>query len=273
MKTNKRVLFFVFIIMSVYCWADDNNENVPLSLVFHDIGWNALHSITYNYGLNFVGAGLGTWGFIESGLDYKWRNVAYDNNWLVNSGMVFVYLGAAVPGITPLALYIAGRYTQDKKLQITGLALTQTLFLTLGIQSPLKMITGRATPGLIDEFWHTRETRKKDSSAKFNWFNMDLIDGWPSGHTANAFSAAATISEIYHDNLAVQIGAWTYAALTGLGVSVSVHWASDVFAGALIGYAIGKTVGRSFRRLLEGKDDDKLSLYITYNTVGIIIRL
>jgi hypothetical protein len=52
---------------------------VPLSFVFHNVGLNVLRSIAYNCGLNFIGTGLETWASIETGLDWKWRNIAYDN--------------------------------------------------------------------------------------------------------------------------------------------------------------------------------------------------
>jgi membrane-associated phospholipid phosphatase len=272
-RPSRKIMLCIMLVFLACLGAfGQENENAPLSLVFHDFGWNALHSVTYNYGLNFVGAGLGTWGFIGSGVDWKWRNLAYENEWMPKSGMPFVYVGYVVPGVTPVAAYVTGLLIQDKKLQITGLALTQSLALTLGIQTVFKIVTGRALPGIVTGLDHTRTSRADDFSGEFNWFNLNFIGGWPSGHTATAFSAAATVSEIYHDNLAVQIGVWTYAALMGLGVSVSVHWASDVFAGALIGYAIGKTAGRSFRKLWEENDDNKPSLYVTGNAVGIIIR-
>jgi len=252
--------------------VEPTNENVPISLVFHDIGWNALHSITYNYGINFAAAGLGTWGFIASGVDWKWRNLAYENDWMPKSGMPMVYIGYLVPGITPIAMYITGRSIHNTKLQVAGLALTQSLFLTLGMQTVLKVVTGREQPDIITELDHTRDEWTSDFSGDFDWFNMNFIGGWPSGHTANAFSAAATISELYHDNIPLQIGVWTYASLVGLGMSISVHWASDVFAGALIGYAIGKTVGKSFRKVLEGKEEDKVALYATGSSAGVVLR-
>ena len=33
-------------------------SNVSPALVFHNIGWNFLDSITWNYGLNYIGGGL-----------------------------------------------------------------------------------------------------------------------------------------------------------------------------------------------------------------------
>jgi hypothetical protein len=36
-------------------------------------------------------------------------------------------------------------------------------------------------------------------------------------------------------------------------MSLFGHWSSDVFAGALLGFAIGKSVGQSFTQLSRGK--------------------
>ena len=250
-------------------------NNVPLNLVFHNIGWNFLDSVTYNYGLNFIGAGVGTWGAIETGADLRWRNIAYNNSTLANSGLSALYIGYVVPAITPAALYLIGRNNQDEKMQVAALALTQSLILTLSIQTPLKMVTGREEPGIVNVLNHHRRGHSTDDySRKFDWFNMDPIKGWPSGHTANAFSAAATITEIYKDNLWLKIGAYSYATLIGFGMSVNVHWGSEAFAGALIGYAIGKTVGRSFNRLLleEDEPDNNVSLLFIPSGIGVVMR-
>jgi membrane-associated phospholipid phosphatase len=136
------------------------------------------------------------------------------------------------------------------------------------------MITGRALPGIVTELDHARNPRPDDFSGEFDWFNSNFIAGWPSGHTANAFAAAATLSEIYHDNIWLKIGVYSYAALIGLGVTLDVHWASEALAGALIGYAVGKTVGKSFSCLLENRDDkNTVSLYFAPNALGLVIRL
>ena len=241
--------------------------------MFQNIGWNFLKSFTYNYGLNFIVAGAGSWGMIESGVDWKWRNTMFENPWTLNFGRPVMVIGVVVPVITPLVFYVSGKYFSDERMSIASSALIQTVLLTLAVQSPLKMITGRRTPGLASNRMSDRIEGEDDFSREFNWFNMDFINGWPSGHTANAFSAAATIAEIYHDNILVKIGAYTYAALIGIGVTTHAHWASEAFAGALIGYAVGKTVGKSFRKILEnGGNENPVSFYFTPSSAGIIIR-
>jgi membrane-associated phospholipid phosphatase len=274
----KKIIFCLIFIFSLkICLFSDEIDTPPqhpeLRLIFHDIGWNILHSFTYNSGLNFIVSGLGTGAFIETEIDWHWRNIAYNNTWLSNLARPGIYIGYIVPTLTPILTYTIGRFTMDEKLQITGMALVQTLMITLAIQTPLKMITGRAMPGIITKFDHTRDSRTDNFSNEFNWFNNNFIAGWPSGHTANAFAAAATVSEIYNDNLWLKIGVFSYASLIGFGVTLDVHWASEALAGALIGYAVGKTVGKNFRSLLENdKNNNEPSFYFTPNSMGVIIK-
>jgi membrane-associated phospholipid phosphatase len=185
------------------------------------------------------------------------------------------YVGYAVPVLMPLTLYLTGIGVKDKKLQITGVALTQSLLLTMAIQSPLKIITGRTWPGIVDG-WDSplsrRSDRPDDYSGEFNWVNLDAIGGWPSGHTANAFSAAATIAQIYHDRTFLKAAVYTYASLIGLSMSIYDHWASDIIAGALIGVAIGTTVGKSYSNLIDAKAND-VTFYMTPGSIGILIKL
>ena len=270
---KKFFLFTVILCLLINNLCAETSElKISPKFIFHDIGWNFLHSFTYNYGLNFIGAGLGTWGMIETGMDWHWRNVIYDNPWTANTPVMAI--GGIAPAITPLAFFISGILFENDKNLIAACALTQTLILTMGIQSPLKMITGRRDPGLVSNGFYERIRSEDDFSGVFNWFNMDFFNGWPSGHTANAFSAAATLSEIYYDNTLVKAGVFTYAALMGLGVTFSAHWASEAVAGALIGYAIGKTVGKSYRKLLNGSESSNpVTFYFTPNAAGIVIRM
>ena len=250
------------------------NAIAPLTMMFHNIGWNMLHSFAHNYGLSFIGAGLGTWAIIETGFDWKWRNIAYKHKGLYKLGIPTMYFGTIVPVIAPVAAYITGRVIKDQRLQITGLALVQSLALTLGVQTTFKMITGRPPPDLVTELDETRVYRPDDFSREFNWFSFEFIDGWPSGHVAHAFAAAATASEIYHNNIYLKIGLYTYAAFVGFSTMTTFHWASEVFAGALIGYAIGKTVGKSYRKYLENETDkNNITFYATTNSLGVLIRL
>ena len=278
-KKNTFLLILLFLLC-VHAFGQEQAEKpereiVPITKVFHRIGWNTLHSFTHNYGLNFIGAGVGTWIMIETGLDWNWNRLAYNNSWMPKTGSSANIIGYVVPGVTPIAFYLTGIAVRDTRMQITGLALTQSLMITLLIQTPLKIATGRTWPGIVDGWDSPRSRRSSqphDYSREFNWFNLDSIGGWPSGHTANAFAAAATIAQIYHEKTALKIAVYAYASILGLGMSIYDHWASDVLAGALIGAAVGTTVGRSFRNLLEKKENN-ITFYATTNSAGIIIRI
>ena len=278
---KKNIICFVFMVfLGFSIFAEENDDVNPpsLLLIFHDIGWNTLNSFACNYGMNFIGAGLGTWAFIETDIDWKWRNNSYNNTWLSSLGRPGLYAGYVVPALAPILVYTFGRFTNDEKLQITGMALVQTFILTFAVQTPLKMVTGRALPGIVTELDHTRDPRTENFSGEFDWFNMNPVGGWPSGHTANAFAAAATISEIYPENIWLKVGMFSYAALIGFGVTTDVHWASEALAGALIGYAIGSTVGKSFKKLLDNKSknnstENNISFYLFPNSIGMIIKL
>jgi len=277
---------FLFVILSCLSFrlsaqateTQAAGSNISPVLVFHDIGWNFLGSLTCNYGLNFVGAGLGTYLFIETGLDWEWRNIGYENKWLVNMGLPMQFMGYIVPVIAPVAVYLAGLRISDTKLQVTAAALAQAFILTQAVHLPLKLVTGRSVPGIMSGVFfepnNYRDGRTEDFSGEFNWFKFDVLDGWPSGHTACAFSAAAVISEIYDDRPLLKAGVYAYAVLMGLGVAVNTHWASDSIAGALLGYAAGKAAGKSFRGLLgKGENKDALSFYFTPNSLGVVFSL
>ena len=271
------MLFFavMFNIFGQESVTDESFYQPPsFGLIFHNIGWNFLDSFTFNHGIHFLAAGTGTWALIDSGVDWKWRNHSYDNKWISDLGRPGLYIGYVVPALTPVVTYTVGRLTKNDRLQIAGFALVQTLALTLAIQSPMKMITGRTLPGIVNDLDHTRTARSDDFSGEFKWFNRNFVGGWPSGHTANAFAAAAALSEIYHDKIWVQVGVFTYAALIGAGVTLDVHWVSEAMSGALIGYAVGKTVGRSFRKMLDSdKFSDNVSLYCSGNYLGFAVKL
>jgi membrane-associated phospholipid phosphatase len=272
-RSSCAVIFLLALfILCTELRGHDNSSIVPISNLFYNIGGNALGAMSYNYGLNFIGAAAETYLFIETGWDWEWRNLMYQSTWLPGYGMPGLYIGYTVPVIAPITAYIAGRFTQDKKLQITGLALAQSALLMLGIQVPLKMITGRALPGITTVLDHNQNPRSDDFSGDFDWLNLNPIGGWPSSHTASAFATAAIVTEIYHESLALKIILYSYAVFMGLSVTTNVHWASEAVAGALIGHAIGKAVGCDFNRLLHNTSrKSAVSFYASPFSTGVRI--
>jgi membrane-associated phospholipid phosphatase len=272
---KKRLLMMGAAVLLLNITIYGQETVIPVSKAFHNIGPNMVHSFTYNYGANFFAAAAGSYGLIRTGIDWQVNRLAYNNAALAYAGLPSLYIGYIVPLVAPLAFYITGRSLMDGRLQVTGLALAQTAIISTGFSSLVKGITGRIPPGIIDTADHHRSDQTTDYSGDFAWGfgKRGFIAGYPSAHAANAFAAAAALSEIYHDNPAIKSAAYIYASFIGLGVSLCVHWSSEVFAGALIGYAIGKTVGKSFNQLLEDGKKETISLFVSFNTLGITIQL
>lgn len=296
---RKIVIAAVLIFCPMFALAQNNSggnnpEPVPFSNLFYKFGPNVLHSFTYNYGLNYLLGSLGTYFMVTGGADWAWSNIAYNNRALAYSGTPFGALGFVLPVVLPLGMYFYGGSAEKPGLQITGLALGQAAILGVLISSSMKAFTSRRDPGILEGVVNgTREAEDFSNDFAFGFLERGVFSGWPSSHTMVMFAMAVTLTELYPDSLPVKITAYTYAFLTGIGMSVFGHWASDTVAGALIGYSIGKSVGSSYKELLDknsgrtggslaaapGKNNlpgfnmtNNLSFYILPNTVGINIR-
>lgn len=246
-----------------------DNKSIPLTSFFHRLDDHLVGSFTRDYGIPHLAAILGSYGMVESGLDWEWYNFSYENKEVYDAGFVSVEAGAIIPFAVPAGMYIFGRFAKDSKLQVAGLAVAQSALISLGITSAYKAITARRPPE-EEDFGQPDYSR----DFKFGLFNRGVFEGWPSGHTTTAFAMSFTLMELYPENIWVQIGAITYASAIGLGVSTNIHWFSDAFAGALIGYSIGKTVGSGFHSLLTGEEDYEppLSFYASPGGVGLTYR-
>ncbi len=94
-----------------------------------------------------------------------------------------------------------------------------------------KVVFGRERPGA------------GNGPYKFSFFNFG-DNSYPSGHTTVAFMWATIIADTYaSDSYGISYLAYPVAALCGAArIYKSMHWPSDVLAGALIGVVTGKAV-------------------------------
>ncbi len=91
------------------------------------------------------------------------------------------------------------------------------------------------------------------------------FNSMPSGHTTVAFAVATVFASVYKDK--PWVGVLSYGLATGVALSRlndDKHWASDVFIGAALGYAVGKVV----YHIMEGPK--KLTVGVS-NTGGIAL--
>jgi membrane-associated phospholipid phosphatase len=93
-------------------------------------------------------------------------------------------------------------------------------------------------------------------------------DAFASGHTITAFSIATVIAKMYNKSFIIPTLCYSLAALAGVSnVTEDAHWFSDVFAGAVLGYAIGNfVVKKRWKRLTAVPfiQHDKIGLSFNY---------
>jgi membrane-associated phospholipid phosphatase len=141
-------------------------------------------------------------------------------------------------GLYPAALfggfYIYGLATQDLRARQIALGGLQAFIMTGVTTQIVKQLTHRHRP---------YQENPPDPEAWDGPFSNWEYTSFPSGHTSTAFALAALISSVYKDH--VWVGIVSYTLATGVAWSRiydNKHWPSDVFFGAALGFAIGKTV-------------------------------
>lgn len=102
------------------------------------------------------------------------------------------------------------------------------------VSEVMKNVTRRSRPRQVPPHGDFADT----------WFDAGgglLVKGgsFPSGHAIGAFSMAAIIAERYRRHRWVPWVAYGLAALVGFSrITLQEHFPSDIFAGAVLGYAI-----------------------------------
>ncbi|MDD4676469.1 MAG: phosphatase PAP2 family protein [Candidatus Cloacimonetes bacterium] len=140
-----------------------------------------------------------------------------------------------------LGIGILGAYLQnDKKALDTGLLSMKSFVLSSVICQGLKLATQRNRPseGLGKKFWQ---------ESKISFDN----DSFPSGHSTVVWSIAPILADQYQESNWIPPVSYGIATLTSLSrIYNDEHWASDVLAGAAIGYFSAKLVSTSTPRLI-----------------------
>jgi membrane-associated phospholipid phosphatase len=125
-------------------------------------------------------------------------------------------------------------------------AILQGLVLGLGVTGLVKWGTGRSWPNGGRDPHAPDRLEHPGTAREFRPFRAGLA-AFPSGHTLTMMVAAAAFRASERE-----LGwlAWSgYPLALGVGAGMWLgdhHWASDVISGALLGEAIGGSVGRSF---------------------------
>lgn len=129
------------------------------------------------------------------------------------------------------AFCLAGGLFRDEGLKKTSMLLSEAVIFSTILTHSFKYAFGRPRP-----YQNGGETNEFHPFSSYNSF--------PSGHTSLAFTTATVISNQYPSRWVKGI-AYTTAGLVGMQrLYANDHGAADVFAGAVLGIWVGKTVCR-----------------------------
>jgi hypothetical protein len=127
----------------------------------------------------------------------------------------------------------------------TQAAMLQAMVLSVGSTVLLKWAVGREWPNAGLDPNSPDRLDHPEYAEHFTPFRS--FGAWPSGHTSFMFAAASSFR-----TSTPELGALAWLGYPfALGVAAGMwlgdhHWASDIVSGALIGEAIGSSVGRGF---------------------------
>jgi membrane-associated phospholipid phosphatase len=160
-----------------------------------------------------------------SGLSFSNKYIDPLANW---------YLAGMVGG-----MYIYGLASQNPREETAALLTAKSVILAGSYTLIFKGLFQRQRPN------HNSPPHKNSWDGPFGGFRYGAF---PSGHTAVAFAAAATLSTYYRDKKWVGISAYTFAVAIAVSrLYENKHWSSDVLAGAALGYAIARLVYNNHR--------------------------
>ncbi len=139
--------------------------------------------------------------------------------------------------IAPASLLVIGLVRHDTKMSHTALLAGEAVADSEILSTVLKVATKRARPVSIpasggnysDSWWDSAGSAIRASSS------------FPSDHTIAAFSVATVVARRYGSHRWVPYVSYGLAAAVGFSrLSLSAHFASDVFMGAALGYTISR---------------------------------
>ena len=194
-----------------------------------------------------LGAGL---VFASSLLDkraFKFSQTHANSPWLKG----FNQVGNALPWIGAGLVAYAALDGSDPRRSNTGFVALESAGIAFLASTGLKYLTGRARP--------------EAGLGSTNFKPLSSQDAFPSRHAILAWAVATPFALEYDSN-------WRYgaAAIASLArVTRREHWVSDVVAGSLLGYGIGRLMWESSRNTRKG--EARVSVNPTGVNVGWVL--
>jgi hypothetical protein len=224
---------------------------------FTDLGMNLVDSYTgWNSLYHIAGVGL-TYFCVKNNYDAKLLTATskMDADLSEQIGFPGMMMGYITPMVLPVSMYLFSDKQDD--LRLASYALMQSIGTAFAVQSILKAFTGRMPPKP-----DAKDKEKLSRQFNFGFLKRGIHFGWPSGHLLINTAMVTTLTNFYPEKTWLKIAGAIYWGYITASVIIDergdVHWLSEITAGALMGYAFGKTIGTSFYRKRRKKNDDSL---------------
>lgn len=160
--------------------------------------------------------------------------------------------------------FLSGVAFKDQKARDTGLMALETLLHTGLLVQVVKHLAGRQRPWVENgvDYWNGPAAFFKRYSQNF----FSRYDSFFSGHTASVWGLATVIAENYKNHFWVPLTCYGLATAVGLSrLTEDDHWMSDVFVGAVVGFAVGKMVVHNQNKRLQ------ISPAVSANGLGLAL--
>ena len=211
--------------------------------------WHLSTHLTETYAarnsLAHAGALGATWLLVESGLDadiQRWAARQSETLFIAFSAPALIG-GFVVPVAVPLYMM----RSEAARTRDGGMAAAQAVLVSFAATNLLKEVTGRPPDAETP-----RDVDKRSWRFGFGFLRGGVFHGWPSWHAMTNMALAASLSRYYDDSRRVRYWGYGWAACVleaaTIGDQGGVHWLSDVVAGGLMGWVIGRTVAEGFAR-------------------------
>jgi membrane-associated phospholipid phosphatase len=152
-------------------------------------------------------------------------------------------------------------------MQTTTLLALQSYITGAAVERVVKFISGRQRPYAVNEnkvegepVFHGPFHVMRDIRGK------RLSSSYPSGHTTVAFAAATFYAMEYGNKPWVPVFAYSAATIIGLSrITQNAHWATDVLAGAALGYLTGRQVVNNYHRYAKLKAPKQQKNFVSFS--------
>jgi membrane-associated phospholipid phosphatase len=206
-------------------------------------------------------------GFADEPIQRYALNLRNRNTSVQNVSKYVTGFGGLYEVYTLSALGAYGFIFKSEKIKTTTLLASQAYITGGAMEALLKFLSGRQRPTHFDP--NSLEAEPKFHGPFYKGSSADgkrINSSFPSGHTTVAFAAATVFAMEYKDRPLVPIIAYSAATLIGLSrITENKHWATDVLAGAGLGYLTGRQVVNNYHRYAKLKAPQQKKNTVSFN--------